>query len=444
MFSRVERHLLAAGVVIYMTRMVGLFMLLPVLAIYAQGLPGASALTLGLALGAYGLTQGFMQIPMGWLSDRFGRRPIILAGLGLFLFGSLVAVFADTMFGLILGRALQGLGAISSTLLALVGDSTREENRSRIMAVIGISIGVSFGIAMVVGPMLGAAGGLPAIFWTIVVLCIFSLIIGWRWLPESRREATSQARLHWVDVLKNPNLWRLDLSVLLLHTMQMSMWVAVPILLVDEFNLPVARHWMVYLVAVFGSFILMAPFMQWMERRGHHRGKILAGILAVLAAQLLLKQSTILPFFVMALFVFFWGFNLLEASLPSYTSKVVEDSRRGFAMGTFSTCQFGGAFLGGLMGGWIAHHGDLHSIFAVAAVLALLWLPAAWGLKAPRSVRSLILPASEAESINVDKLLAIPGVISVQLFNEQCEMLLRLDTEKLDQAALEKRIGRPI
>lgn len=427
-----------------MTRMMGLFMLLPVLAIYASDYPGASAFTLGLALGVYGLTQGIMQIPMGWISDRFGRRPVILTGLLLFSFGTLVAALATTMPLLILGRALQGLGAISSTLLALVGDSSREENRSKIMAVIGISIGFSFGLAMVFGPMIGAHGGLHAIFWSILVLCLLSILIAWRWLPESKRQSKPQARVHWSEVLKNPNLIRLDIGVLLLHCIQMSMWVAVPVLLVNKFELPVASHWWVYLVAVFGSFIFMAPFMHWMEKRRRYRGMILTGVVAIFIAQLLLGRAGELPFFVAALFIFFWGFNLLEATLPSLTSKVVEDSRRGFAMGTFSTSQFSGAFFGGLLGGWIGHTGNLENIFIAAAILALFWFVVALGLRPPKQIRSLVLSLDDFGEATQAELLSIAGVLSVQEFREQGEILLRLDDEQLDQPALEMAVGRAI
>lgn len=427
-----------------MTRMMGLFMLLPVLAIYASDFPGASAFTLGLALGVYGLTQGIMQIPMGWISDRFGRRPVILAGLLLFSLGTLVAALADTMPVLILGRALQGLGAISSTLLALVGDSSREENRSKIMAVIGISIGFSFGLAMVFGPMIGAAGGLPGIFWTILVLCLLSLLIAWRWLPESKRSSHRQTKVHWSEVLKNKNLVRLDIGVLVLHCIQMSMWVAVPVLLVNKFELPVASHWWVYLVAVFGSFIFMAPFMQVMEKRRRYRGMILTGIVAIFVAQLLLGRAGELPFFVAALFIFFWGFNLLEATLPSLTSKVVEDSRRGFAMGTFSTSQFGGAFFGGMLGGWIGHTANLENIFLAAAVLAFVWFFVALGIAKPREVRSLVLHLNEIGEASQTELLSIAGVVSVQVFKDQGELLLRLDDSQLDKHALEMVVGRAI
>lgn len=444
MFSRVEKHLLIAGVVVYITRMLGLFMLLPVLAIYAADLPGASAFTLGLALGVYGLTQGAMQIPMGWISDRFGRRPVILAGLLLFSLGTLVAALATNMPVLILGRALQGFGAISSTLLALVGDSSREENRSKIMAVIGISIGFSFGLAMVFGPMIGAQGGLPVIFWTILGLCLLSLLVAWRWLPESKPSSRPQADVHWSEVLKNANLVRLDIGVLLLHCIQMSMWVAVPVMLVSKFELPVASHWWVYLVAVFGSFILMAPFMQWMEKRRRYRGMILSGVVAIFIAQLLLGRTGELPFFVAALFLFFWGFNLLEATLPSLTSKVVEGSRRGLAMGTFSTSQFIGAFLGGISGGWIGHTDNLENIFIAAAALALIWFFVALGLQQPKQIRSLVFRLDELREASQTELLSIAGVVTVQEFREQGEILLRLDDEHLDKSALEMYVGRTI
>ncbi len=443
MFSRVEKNLLSAGVAIYMTRMVGLFMLLPVLAVFASHLQGASPLTVGLALGAYGLTQSLMQIPMGWLSDRYGRRRIILVGLGIFALGTLVAVFANTMPVLILGRALQGLGAVSGALLALIGDSSRDENRSKIMAVIGISIGVSFGIAMVVGPVIAHWGGLPAIFWTIFALCLFSMVLGYRLLPQSKQHAAPQARGHWSLVFKNSDLLRLDVSILLLHTIQMSMWVAVPLLLVNQFELPTNRHWLVYLIAVFGSFIVMAPFMQIMERKRQHRAMILSGIGAVLLAQLLLNQSASLWIFVAALFVFFWGFNLLEATLPSMTSRVVDSSRRGFAMGTFSSFQFGGAFLGGVLGGSIGGAFGLQAIFLACAGLAFVWLFLAWSLRELDHIRTLVLDLN-GNQVDLDELKALPGVLGIQSFPVQAEALVRLDMDKIDRPHLENLIGRPI
>lgn len=368
-----ERRSVGVVALIAVIRMFGLFALLPVLALYAAQLEHATPLLIGLAVGAYGLTQAGFQIPLGALSDRVGRIPVILLGLALFAAGSAVAAVSESIHGVILGRLLQGAGAISATLTALISDATRAEVRTRSMAVFGVGIGVAFMIAMVLGPLLAAKFGVPALFWIAVGLSLVAgLLLGL--LPEIprpvRRESWSLVPAFRADLL------RLDFYVFLLHTIMTATFVALPFLLNNRLEMALSEHWKMYVGALAVSLLITVPMIIKDEHRG--RGRLIGmAVTLILGAQLGLTflGVSITPVF-LALVVYFAGFNFLEAGLPARLSILAEDDVRGASLGVFSSAQFLGAFSGGLIGGRFLEQGQPNNVFFVCALLAGIWLAA--------------------------------------------------------------------
>lgn len=373
---------------LYALRMFGLFMVLPVLSLYATDYEGSTPLLMGLALGIYGFSQSLFQMPMGMLSDRFGRRNVVLAGLVLFAAGSAVAALATSIVGLIAGRFLQGSGAVSSALMALVADLTTEKNRTRAMAAVGASIGLAFTVAMIAGPVLAAMVGLSGLFWITAVLGVFGIVLMWKVVPVPSVGAQSNDMLPASALLKrvllDGELSRLNAGVFVLHCSLMALFTLVPTLLEQQLGLPRRQHWEVYLPVLVGSFIAMIPLMVFVEKKRQVRSGFLIAVSALCVALLLMgfayTSNTVL---LAALFIFFFGFNLLEAQLPSLVSKRVFVGGRGTAMGVFSTCQFLGIFVGGTLGGWLQQYASRSSLFWVLAVLSLLWIVLAWGMREP-------------------------------------------------------------
>jgi MFS family permease len=371
--SATERRSVGVVALIAVIRMFGLFALLPVLSLYAAQLEDATPLLIGLAVGAYGLTQAGFQVPLGVLSDRVGRIPVILLGLALFAAGSAVAAVSDSIHGVILGRLLQGAGAISATLAALITDATREEVRTRSMAVFGVGIGLAFMLAMALGPLLAAHFGVPALFWIAAALAIVAgLLLGL--LPEIPRP---ERRASWSLVPAfRADLLRLDFYVFLLHTIMTAMFVALPFLLSDRLDLPLTDHWKMYVAALLVSLLITVPLIFKDERRG--RGWLIGiAVMLMLGAQLALTFlgfSTALVF--VALVLYFGGFNFLEAGLPARLSILAEKDVRGASLGVFSSAQFLGAFVGGLIGGRFLGRGQPTDVFFVCALLAGIWLAA--------------------------------------------------------------------
>ena len=369
--SPTERRSVGVVALIAVIRMFGLFALLPVLSLYAAQLEHATPLLIGLAVGAYGLTQAGLQIPLGALSDRIGRIPVIVLGLALFAAGSAIAAVSESIHGVILGRLLQGAGAISATLTALISDATREEVRTRSMAVFGVGIGVAFMIAMVLGPLLAAKFGVPALFWIAAGLAIVAgLLLGL--LPEIprpvRRESWSLVPAFRADLL------RLDFYVFLLHTIMTATFVALPFLLNNRLDMALSDHWKMYVGALAVSLLITVPMIIKDEHRG--RGRLIGmAVILILGAQLGLTflGFSATPVF-LALVVYFGGFNFLEAGLPARLSILAEDDVRGASLGVFSSAQFLGAFSGGLIGGRFLEQGQPNNVFFVCALLAGIWL----------------------------------------------------------------------
>ena len=378
-FTPLERRTVASLALLYSFRMLGLFMVLPLLALYAGDMAGATPALIGLALGIYGLSQALLQIPFGWLSDWIGRKPVILAGLLLFAGGSLLAATADSVAGLVLGRALQGAGAIASTVMALAADLTRPDQRTKAMALIGMSIGLSFALALVLGPLIASAGGLSLVFHVTTGLALLGMAIV-IWLvpaPPVIREVHPDvgARLGLIPrALRNTALLRLNAGVFVLHFVLMACFLLVPQFLESQGGLPRDRHWLVYLPALLLSIAGMVPMMIAAERGGRPWQMFVLGIVLLFGAVAALGFSADTLLFYAALWLFFVGFNYMEATLPSLLSRVVFEGGKGTAMGVFSTCQFLGAFAGGAAGGWILQYWGAEAVVALCLGLILLWL----------------------------------------------------------------------
>ena len=401
--TALERRTVASLALLYSFRMLGLFMVLPLLALYAADMPGASPWYIGLALGVYGLTQALLQIPFGWLSDRIGRKPVIIAGLVLFALGSVLAGLADTTLGIIAGRALQGAGAIAGTVMALAADLTRDEQRTKAMAIIGVSIGLSFAVALVLGPVVAGQWGLSAVFFLTAVLAVAGIAIVVFRVPTPTATAREQAVPGssvpaLVRSFLDPALARLNFGVFVLHFILMSCFLVVPQLLESVAGVPREHHWQIYLPALALSIVGMLPLMRMAERGGRPREMFLFGIGLVLVSVMILGFSGSALALYIGLWVFFVGFNYLEATLPSLVSKTVFTGDKGSALGMYSTCQFFGAFAGGAGGGWVVQYLGVDAAFTVSAVLVIAWLLVASRMThADMSGRTQVSQASGAQ-----------------------------------------------
>ena len=373
---------------IFALRMLGLFLILPVFALYAEHLDGVTPMLVGLAIGAYGLTQALLQIPFGMLSDRIGRKPVILGGLLLFAIGSVVAATSDSIWGVILGRALQGSGAIAAAVMALAADLSREEHRTKVMAVIGMSIGAAFALALVLGPMLDGLIGVPGIFWLTALLALGGMAIVVFLVPNPGpvqvHDDAGAIPAQFGQVLTNLNLLRLDLGIFVLHLIITSMFLAMPLVLRDMIGMESHSHWMVYLPVLLLSIMFMVPFIVVAERRNKMKQVFLGAVLTLVIAQIgLFFWHQSISGIVIALLLFFTAFNLLEATLPSIVSKVAPAASKGTAMGVYSTSQFSGAFVGGVTGGWIHGQFGITGVFLFGAIAALVWLTFAFSMQHP-------------------------------------------------------------
>jgi predicted MFS family arabinose efflux permease len=374
---------------IFALRMLGLFLIMPVFSVHAVDLEGGDNLTLvGLAIGIYGLTQGLLQIPYGMAADRLGRKRVIVFGLVLFAIGSFIAAVADDIWLTIVGRFIQGAGAISAAVMALAADLTRDEHRTKTMAVIGASIGLVFALSLVIAPPLYRWIGMAGIFSLIGVLAIVAIWVVLAVVPrEPAMHAHAGADLSEASlraVLRNPELVRLNLGMFVLHVVQTSLFVIVPRALVDAGGLDVERHWVVYLPVVLLSFVLMIPPLLAAEKRRRTRAVFLGSVAALAAVQLwLVGWATSAWTIGFALLAYFVGFNLLEAMLPSLVSRVAAPRAKATALGVYNTMQAIGLFTGGVLGGWVAQHFSAEAVYVVNGALLLVWLVVAWPMKAP-------------------------------------------------------------
>lgn len=379
--SPAERRTVATLAVIYATRMFGLFLLLPVLALHAGSLPGGTPLMAGLAVGAYGLAQALMQIPFGVWSDRLGRRPLIVAGLLLHIGGSALGYFAATAWALVIARIVQGLGAVSGPVMALLADRTRAASRTRAMAFIGISIGASFVVSLVGGPLLAGAIGVSGIFALIGGLGLVALALVVFAVPKEAPRGAGPGRRPWREVLTRRLLPHYA-GIFVLHLSLTATFIAVPHALRDVHGIVAAEHWQFYLAVFAASLSLTVPMLLWSERSARPVRAVITGglLLAITQGALALVYLDLLAMAV-ALVIFFGAFNFLEARLPASLAQAAGETTRGAALGVFSTCQFAGAFAGGILGG-----GLLGSAAAIPGVFLLAGLAAAgWLVVAGRS-----------------------------------------------------------
>ena len=361
---------------IFALRMLGLFMILPVFSLYAKQLPSGNDMALvGLALGAYGLTQTFLQIAYGAASDRFGRKPVIVFGLLLFALGSFVAAVSHDIYGIIGGRVLQGAGAISAAVTALAADLTREQHLTKVMAMIGSSIGLTFAICMVASPILYATIGMPGIFAMTGVLSLVAIYVVLRVVPAAPVIPRQPGWASFVEVLGHPQLLRMNFGVFCLHLIQTSMWVLLPAALVHTGHLPVGEHWKFYLPAVLVSFVLMVPAIIAAEKHGLMKVIFNGAIVLLLIVQIGFGyfSDSVYELFVWLL-LFFVAFNILEATQPSLISRIAPPHAKGAALGVYNTTQSLGLFLGGVIGGTLTKHVGQHAVWLLCGALALAWL----------------------------------------------------------------------
>lgn len=441
----------AAGslALVFAFRMLGMFMVLPVLATYGMDLAGATPALIGLAIGAYGLTQALLQIPFGIISDRIGRRPVIYVGLVLFALGSLLAAHADSIWGVIGGRVLQGAGAISAAVMALLSDLTREQHRTKAMAMIGMSIGLSFAVAMVVGPLLTRAFGLSGLFLATAVLAMVGFLLVAFVVPRSngllQHRESGVARQALVPTLRNAELLRLNAGIFILHGVLMCSFVALPLAYVERAGLAKEQHWWVYLTALLVSFFAMVPFIIYGEKKRKMKRVLLGAVAVLMLTELFFWAWGFgLERLVVATVVFFTAFNLLEASLPSLVSKVSPAGGKGTAMGVYSTSQFLGAALGGILGGWLYQHGGLSGAFLGSAALLALWLVIAGTMREPPYVTSLRMPLADqvlGDASLSERLMAVPGVTDAVVVAEEAAVYIKFDTKVVDRSAIEALVN---
>jgi len=405
---------------IYGLRMLGMFLILPIFAIYAihyQG--GDNSMLVGAALGAYGLTQALFQLPFGMASDKYGRKKMIYIGLFMLVVGSIIAALATDITMVIIGRAVQGAGAVSAAVTALLADLTREENRTKAMAMIGATIGVTFAISLVLGPAIAHWSGIAGIFWLTAILAGLAILVIKFVVPNpiisSFHSDASAAPAKLKDVLKNTQLLRLNYGIFALHAAQMAMFIVVPFAIQKTSNLDVNHHWQVYLPILLGSFIFMIPAIVVGEKRNLLKPVFIGAVALMLIAQLCFV-GLIGSFWgiVFSLFAYFVAFNILEASLPSLISKLAPAAAKGTAMGVYNTSQSLGVAVGGLAGGYLAHHYSYSIVFSFCAALMSVWLLLTFSMKTPPAVRTKMYhlgETSEAQAVALTKTIsALPYV----------------------------------
>ena len=371
---------------LFVVRMLGLFMLLPVLALYGDDYANNTPLLLGLALGVYGFSQALLQIPFGLLSDRFGRKPLIAIGLTIFALGSIIAANADSIYGLIVGRALQGAGAISGVVVAMVADLIHEQNRTKAMAVIGLSIGITFSLALILGPLIAAHGGIQLILWFTFGLAIIALFVLFGLVPNAPqplRTQTQPIRILLIDIFSNIELQRINLGVFVLHFVLMALFLVLPVIFEQSLLIKREDHSWLYLSILTASFVAILPMIMLTEKYQKVKVAIISSIVLLTLAMLVLSQpdSTNRLVIIGVVWLFCIGFNYLEATMPSLMSKTAPADKKGTASSAYATCQFAGAGFGGFVSGWLLTHWGITGVFVGAISLLAVWLVTAFSMK---------------------------------------------------------------
>lgn len=437
---------------IYGLRMLGMFLILPIFSVYAETLKGGNNHTLiGLALGAYGLTQVLLQLPFGIASDKYGRKKVIYIGLVLFIIGSMVAALATDIYMVIIGRAIQGAGAISAVLTALVADLTREEHRTKAMAMIGGTIGITFALSLVAGPLLNQWIGVSGIFWMTAVLSALAILVIKYYVPDpvlSQFHSDAQAAPEKMkSVLRDRQLLRLNFGTFSLHAAQMAMFIVVPFALTETSGMNVNLHWQVYLPVLIASFVLMLPAIIIGEKRAKLKTVFIGAVALMLVAQIVFA-STIHQFWgvVISLLIYFTAFNILEASLPSLISKMAPAASKGTAMGLHSTAQSFGIFLGAVVGGYLSHRFDYSAVFIFCAVLMCIWLVLTFGMITPPAVRTKMyhlndLSAQQATTL-AQEISQMTGVYEAVAIAQEQLLIVKVNNQQNNdsQALIEQNI----
>lgn len=432
---------------VFSLRMLGMFMVLPVLTTYGMALQGASEALIGLAIGIYGLAQAIFQIPFGLLSDRIGRKPLIVGGLLVFVIGSVIAALSDSIWGIILGRALQGSGAIAAAVMALLSDLTREQNRTKAMAFIGISFGITFAIAMVLGPIVTHRLGLHALFWMIAGLATLGILLTLWVVPDSKNHVLNResgmVKGCFSKVLMAPALLKLNFGIMCLHIMLMSTFVALPGQL-EAAGMKAADHWKVYLVTMVISFVAVLPLIIYAEVKRKMKRVFLGCIAILLIAEIVLWGSgPHLRELIIGVQLFFLAFNLMEALLPSLISKEAPAGYKGTAMGIYSTSQFLGVAIGGSLGGWLDGFFDSQTVFLMGALLATVWLLVAMTMQEPPYVSSLRITIPDdvdADETLRQRLLAKEGVKDALVIADERSAYVKIDSKVTNRFDIEQII----
>lgn len=422
-------------------RMLGLFMILPVFSAYLHTLPGATPTLIGLALGIYGLTQACLQIPFGTLSDKLGRKPIITLGLILFAIGSVIAALSHSITGIIIGRAIQGGGAVGSTVLALVADLTRDEFRNKAMAFVGLSIGLSFMIAMIVGPLINHWYHLNGIFWLTAILAGLGIVLLYTAVPKPPAQLIDEniepVAKRLKQVIKNPQLIKLDISIGIQHAIFTCIFIAIPIVLGHDLNLSTDEQIWLYLGVLVVAFFAMIPFIIIAEKKRLMRPIFIGAVFTLLVCQTLFFVGTDhASIVIIALLLFFTAFTLLESCLPSLVSKQAPIRQKGSAMGVYSSSQFLGIFIGGSLGGVAYNHFGIGGVFALAWLMAAIWLGVSFLLKSPPYWSTVILPCQQLSPSSMHTIQALAGVHEVAWFKAENLLYVKVDKQKIDDREL--------
>ena len=444
-----ERRAVFSLAGIFGLRLLGLFMVLPVFSVYAHGLKGAfeHPVLIGIAMGAYGLTQAIFQIPFGNLSDKWGRKPTIAAGLVIFAIGSVIAAQATSIEWLLIGRIVQGAGAVAAAIIALTADLVREERWTKAMAVIGITIGISFSISLVLSAPLAHWIGVSGIFWLMAVLSLLAIAVLYLVIPEAPAQFHRDAEMNPAilsTVLRDPSLLRLDFGIFSLHTGLTAIFVVLPLVLIDPAHplLILSDQWMLYLPVMLLSFIAMLPMIIVGEAKRKLKEVFVLAIAILLASVILMALSAHnLWLIAIALFLFFVGFNVLEASLPSLVAKFCHPGAKGTATGVYTTSEFFGAFCGGLLGGllYIPGQRNYSDIFWAVALIYGIWLVVALTMQRPRYLATRIFPLSPgapAQQNLEERLLQLPGVAEVAVFPDEAAVYCKVDSKVYDEKAI--------
>jgi MFS family permease len=447
--SAVELRAGASLAGVFGLRMLGLFLILPVFSVHAPKLAGGDNLTLvGIALGAYGLSQAILQIPFGMASDRWGRKPVIYAGLVIFAAGSFLAATADDIWTTIIGRTLQGAGAISSVVVALAADLTREQHRTKIMAMIGAMIGLAFALSLVAAPVLYQWIGMGGLFALTGVLCLIAIPVVARIVPDVAQREPAPAAANAMQAALGPELLRVNAGIFVLHLVQMAMFVVVPRKLVEA-GLELPSHWQLYLPVVLISFVFMTPAILYADRRNRSKPVMLASIALLIGVELALATVTSVAAYAAAMLAFFVAFNVLEALLPSLISRLAPAYARGTAIGVYNTTQTLGLFFGGLAGGWLAKNYGAGAVYVSCALLSLLWLLAALGMKPLPAVRGGVNDLSSltftiASGVNLEglseALARVRGVREAEVLAHERIARLKVVAGQWDESTVRKML----